>query len=193
MSLLQWKNFWRRKSVPQRRPYHRYRLGCEPLENRRMLALLGITPTFPIIAYDSNGVAAYDAAADTFDVNATPLTFKASIPAPPRTITNPRDVEIHILVDDAGALIGGTAGDDLKVEGNVDLDGNPLTTADNLSGVLLTEIVFNYPGLGVLLLNAINSRDYPLMQGIFLMFVIAVLVANLAVDIIYVMLDPRAR
>ena len=59
--------------------------------------------------------------------------------------------------------------------------------------VLLTEIVFNYPGLGVLLLNAINSRDYPLMQGIFLMFVIAVLVANLAVDVMYVALDPRAR
>jgi len=62
-----------------------------------------------------------------------------------------------------------------------------------IGGLVLTEIVFSYPGVGFLLLNAVNTRDYPLMQGIFLMITFAVLLANLFVDIIYVLLDPRAR
>jgi peptide/nickel transport system permease protein len=62
-----------------------------------------------------------------------------------------------------------------------------------LGGALLTEIVFNYPGIGYLLLNAVNARDYPLMQGIFLMITAAVLIANFTVDVVYVLLDPRAR
>ncbi len=62
-----------------------------------------------------------------------------------------------------------------------------------LGGALLTEIVFSYPGVGYLLLNAVNTRDYPLMQGIFLIITFAVLLANLLVDVVYVVLDPRAR
>ncbi len=62
-----------------------------------------------------------------------------------------------------------------------------------LGGSLLVEIVFSYPGTGFLLLSAVNQRDYPLMQGIFLMITLAVLVANFIVDIFYVALDPRAR
>lgn len=62
-----------------------------------------------------------------------------------------------------------------------------------VGGAILTEIVFAYPGIGYLLLNAVNARDYPLMQGIFLLITFAVLIANLLLDIVYVLLDPRAR
>ena len=62
-----------------------------------------------------------------------------------------------------------------------------------VSGALLTEIVFSYPGIGWILLQAVNNRDYPLLQGIFLIITFAVLAANLAADFVYVMLDPRTR
>jgi peptide/nickel transport system permease protein len=62
-----------------------------------------------------------------------------------------------------------------------------------LGGSLLTEIIFSYPGQGYLLVQAVRNQDYPLMQGIFLIITMAVLGANLLVDLIYVRLDPRTR
>lgn len=62
-----------------------------------------------------------------------------------------------------------------------------------ISGALLTEIVFSYPGLGYQFLTAVQSSDYPLIQGLFLMITFAVLFANLLVDLLYVRLDPRVR
>jgi len=62
-----------------------------------------------------------------------------------------------------------------------------------ISGALVTEVVFAYPGLGNSLLTAVRNLDYPLMQGIFLMITVAVLVANLIVDLLYIRLDPRVR
>ncbi|HEX3516510.1 MAG TPA: ABC transporter permease [Trebonia sp.] len=62
-----------------------------------------------------------------------------------------------------------------------------------VSGALIMEIVFSYPGIGLLLLNAVQSKDFPLMQAIFLVITFAVLVANLVVDMIIVFFDPRAR
>jgi peptide/nickel transport system permease protein len=62
-----------------------------------------------------------------------------------------------------------------------------------VSGALLTEIVFSYPGLGLLLVNAVGDNDYALLQGIFLIITFAVLVANLIADFVYVFLDPRTR
>jgi peptide/nickel transport system permease protein len=62
-----------------------------------------------------------------------------------------------------------------------------------LSGSLLTEIVFSYPGQGYLLIQAVRSLDYPLIQGLFLTITLAVLAANFLVDLVYVWLDPRAR
>jgi peptide/nickel transport system permease protein len=62
-----------------------------------------------------------------------------------------------------------------------------------VSGALLTEIVFSYPGLGFILLTAVQNADYALIQGIFLVITIAVLIANLLADFIYVFLDPRTR
>ena len=62
-----------------------------------------------------------------------------------------------------------------------------------VSGALLTEIVFSYPGVGWILLQAVNNRDYPLLQGIFLIITFTVLAANLLADFVYVLLDPRTR
>ncbi len=62
-----------------------------------------------------------------------------------------------------------------------------------LGGSLLTEIVFSYPGEGYLLVQAVRSQDYPLMQGIFLVITLAVLGANWLVDLVYLRLDPRTR
>ncbi len=73
------------------------------------------------------------------------------------------------------------------------LTGFAMSLGFVVGGALLTEIVFSYPGIGFVLLNAVNARDYPLMQGIFLLITLTVLLANLLVDVIYVFLDPRAR
>jgi peptide/nickel transport system permease protein len=62
-----------------------------------------------------------------------------------------------------------------------------------VGGSLLTEIVFSYPGLGYLLVQAVRNQDYPLMQGLFLIITLSVLAANFLVDVLYVWLDPRAR
>jgi peptide/nickel transport system permease protein len=62
-----------------------------------------------------------------------------------------------------------------------------------VAGSVVTEVVFSYPGIGDLLYNAVAARDYPLMQGIFLVITLVVLVANLAADIAYLFLDPRTR
>lgn len=62
-----------------------------------------------------------------------------------------------------------------------------------VGGALVTEIVFSYPGLGWLVLGAIQNEDYFLIQGIFLFIITGILLANLAVDIVYVFVDPRTR
>jgi peptide/nickel transport system permease protein len=62
-----------------------------------------------------------------------------------------------------------------------------------VAGALATEIVFAYPGIGYLLLQAIHNQDYFLIQGCFLFVVIGVLLANFAIDIAYVIIDPRTR
>ncbi len=62
-----------------------------------------------------------------------------------------------------------------------------------LSGALLTEIIFSYPGQGYLLLQAVKAQDFPLMQGLFMTITLAVLGANFLVDIAILFLDPRTR
>jgi peptide/nickel transport system permease protein len=73
------------------------------------------------------------------------------------------------------------------------LQGFGLAVGFVISGALVMEIVFSYPGIGLLLLNAVTSNDFPLMQAIFLVITFAVLIANLIVDMIIVFADPRAR
>jgi peptide/nickel transport system permease protein len=62
-----------------------------------------------------------------------------------------------------------------------------------VSGSIVTEQVFSYPGIGSKLLTAVTNNDYALMQGIFLYITLAVLGANLVVDILYGFIDPRTR
>lgn len=62
-----------------------------------------------------------------------------------------------------------------------------------IAGSLLTEIVFNYPGLGKLILDSLQNRDFFLLQGVFLFVVVGVLIANFIIDLVYVLIDPRTR
>jgi peptide/nickel transport system permease protein len=62
-----------------------------------------------------------------------------------------------------------------------------------VGGQVFIEIVFSYPGIGYLLLQAVQNEDYPLIQGIFLIFTVALLMANFLADACYVFLDPRVR
>jgi len=62
-----------------------------------------------------------------------------------------------------------------------------------VGGSVLTEVVFAYPGMGDLLYGAISNEDYPLMQGIFLIIVVCVVLANFAADVVNVLIDPRIR
>jgi len=73
------------------------------------------------------------------------------------------------------------------------VSGFALSLGFIVGGTLLVEIVFSYPGLGFTLLEGLQSKDYPLMQGIFLIITIAVLLANLLADVVYLLLDPRTR
>jgi peptide/nickel transport system permease protein len=73
------------------------------------------------------------------------------------------------------------------------LQGFGLALGFVVSGAIIMEIVFSYPGIGLLLVNAVTSDDYPLTQGIFLVITFAVLLANLIVDLVIVAADPRAR
>jgi len=60
-------------------------------------------------------------------------------------------------------------------------------------GAITVEYVFSYPGLGLLTVQAIDSKDFPLLQGLFLLFSAAVIIANLIADLLYARLDPRVR
>ncbi len=63
--------------------------------------------------------------------------------------------------------------------------------ASLLGGVIVVEVIFGWPGLGRLTLDAVQSRDYPVMQGAVLLFATLFLVVNLLVDLLYAALDPR--
>jgi len=75
----------------------------------------------------------------------------------------------------------------------------PVTTVTALNfgwmiaGVIEVEVVFSWPGVGRLVYDAIIQRDYPLLQGAFLIIAISVIIANFISDIIYGFLDPRIR
>ena len=62
-----------------------------------------------------------------------------------------------------------------------------------IAGAITVEVVFSWPGLGTLTQEALQARDYPVLQAIFLILAITVVFANLAADIVYGRLDPRVR
>jgi len=73
------------------------------------------------------------------------------------------------------------------------ITGLALQLGTLVAGALVTEVVFSYPGLGHLILKAIQNQDFFLLQGTFLFIVVGVLIANLLIDIVYTVVDPRTR
>ncbi|WP_154795845.1 ABC transporter permease [Occultella kanbiaonis] len=71
--------------------------------------------------------------------------------------------------------------------------GFALSLGAVVGGSMLTEVIFNYPGVGYTLFEAVQNQDFPLMQGLFLIISLAVIAANLVADVVYVFLDPRTR
>ena len=62
-----------------------------------------------------------------------------------------------------------------------------------VSGAVVVETVFSYPGIGRLLYESVTARDFPMMQGVFLLITVGVIAANLLADLTYPLADPRAR
>lgn len=73
------------------------------------------------------------------------------------------------------------------------ITGFALSLGAVVGGSMLTEVIFNYPGVGYTLFHAVQAQDFPLMQGLFLIISLSVILANLVADIAYVFLDPRTR
>lgn len=73
------------------------------------------------------------------------------------------------------------------------ITGLALAIGTLVGGALITELVFSYPGVGLLLFNAIAANDYPVIQAITLIITVAVLLANFCVEIVYGIVDPRIR
>jgi len=73
------------------------------------------------------------------------------------------------------------------------LTGFAMSLGFVVSGAILVEYVFNYPGVGFMLLQAVESNDYPLMQGLFLLITVAVLLCIVLSDVATAILDPRTR
>ncbi len=73
------------------------------------------------------------------------------------------------------------------------LTGFAMSLGFVVSGAIVVEYVFNYPGLGTLLLTSVNGLDYPLMQALFLLITFAVLISVLCADVVSALIDPRTR
>jgi len=68
-----------------------------------------------------------------------------------------------------------------------------LSVASLLSGAIVTELVFNYPGLGQLIVEAVRRRDFPLIQGVLVILALTTVLVNYLVDLSYGLFDPRIR
>ncbi|MGH2395107.1 MAG: ABC transporter permease subunit, partial [Candidatus Limnocylindria bacterium] len=62
-----------------------------------------------------------------------------------------------------------------------------------LSGAVIIETIFAWPGIGRLAVQAVANRDYPLVQGIVLVFIVLVVLVNTVVDVLAAWIDPRVR
>jgi peptide/nickel transport system permease protein len=68
-----------------------------------------------------------------------------------------------------------------------------LTLGYTVGGAIQVETVFSWPGIGRLMFEAVQKRDYPVLQGTFLLLAVSVIVANLIADLLYAALDPRVK
>lgn len=114
--------------------------------------LLGITPGFPNLSYDSNGTTTYNATSDALTLIASPISIRFSNVTPPRLVVPTgmpasEVLQIGAVISNAGAVISGVLGDDLVVQGQVDADGNG---SPDYTGILLTGeiIAFGYEDTG---------------------------------------------
>jgi peptide/nickel transport system permease protein len=112
-----------------------------------------------------------------------------------------RNVMINTLADDFIAMAHAKGLSDFRVmmmyaARNAilpNLTGFAIALGYTVGGLTLVETVFSYPGVGFTLVNAALGSDYPLVQTLLMLIVVAVLLANLTVDLVYARLDPRAR
>jgi peptide/nickel transport system permease protein len=112
-----------------------------------------------------------------------------------------RNVMINTLADDYIAMAHAKGLSDFRVmmmyaARNAilpNLTGFAIALGYTVGGLTLVETVFSYPGVGFTLVNAALGSDYPLVQALLMLIVVAVLLANLAMDLVYARLDPRAR
>ena len=85
------------------------------------------------------------------------------------------------------------AGDSfLPAEPNT-IEETGLTLPEILSGAVITETIFQWPGMGLLVMRAVSARDYPLIMGTILVTAGMVLICNLVADLLYAVADPRIR
>ena len=73
------------------------------------------------------------------------------------------------------------------------ITGLALSLGTMIGGALVAEIIFSYPGLGTTMLTAIKGQDYPLLSACTLIITIMVLIANLVVELLYGVIDPRVK
>ncbi|SIN80379.1 ABC transporter permease [Salinivibrio sp. ES.052] len=127
--------------------------------------------------------------------------FCASIIQVGGFLVNMRNNMINLLAEDYITMARGKGLSENRVVFNYAARNAllPSVTALSMSlgiaigGQLIVEIIFNYPGLGSVLLNAINARDYQVLQGQLLIMTLFMLSFNLIADMLYVVLDPRLR
>jgi peptide/nickel transport system permease protein len=68
-----------------------------------------------------------------------------------------------------------------------------LNLSYTVGGAIQVETVFSWPGIGRLMYDAVMQRDYPILQGTFLLLAVSVIAANLLADLLYMVLDPRVK
>ena len=108
------------------------------------MALLPVSPQLPLVNFTGPvGSLTYDASTQSFDMVAPPLAFFDGV-GTPKSILAPRSTDIHIKVDNAGNLIGGVPGDDFSLTGTIDMNGNGVADAGDISGTLLTGEVLQF-------------------------------------------------
>ena len=100
------------------------RLSLEPLEHRCLLTLIGVSTSYPEIAYDSTGKISYNPTSEAFDFTATPLTYRQSSTSVPISISIATNgLQLHILVNNSGQLVQSSTSDTFALDGSVVVSG----------------------------------------------------------------------
>ncbi|WP_149498802.1 SdrD B-like domain-containing protein [Roseiconus lacunae] len=128
--------FGRHNKNTRRRSRRRLRTRkplVQPLEDRRVLALLGIVPELPVLYSNQTGSVSYDSATDLFQADATPLWIDDGVTF--GFVDQPASFDLNFYVDQSGSFVSGVSGDDFVVTGSIDFD---FDFVPDVSGVLLT-------------------------------------------------------